>query len=199
MLSIGIHLNKSRFEDIINALDQAIKIKANVLQIFLGDNRLTTLRYKIILNPTQISEIKKIIKDNNIKLYVHSIFSLNFCNDPSSIRFNLGLDNLIYDMNICKKLGALGCVLHMGSFKTKKLNITPDQCIENYINSLISVLKSSPSKVPILLETPVNRKTIIGGTTEKLANIYSKIPIEYKKRIKFEICFFEIKFILLFD
>jgi apurinic endonuclease APN1 len=185
MVFIGIHLNKSRFEDITNALDQAIKMKANVLQIFLGDNRLTTLRHKIILNPTQITEIKKILKDNNIKLYVHSIFSLNFCNDPSSIRFKWGLDNLIYDMNICKKLGALGCVLHMGSFKTKKLNITPEKCIENYINSLITVLKSSSSKVPILLETPVNRKTIIGGTTEKLANIYSKIPVEYKKRIKF--------------
>jgi apurinic endonuclease APN1 len=188
-MEYGIHLNPNKFVDIKNpienALHDAIKKNVKILQIFLGDRRLTTLKYKFSLTVKEIKEIKKILKENNIKLFVHSIFSLNFCNDPTSPRYKWGLDNLIYDLEMCQKLGAKGCVLHMGSFKTKKLNITPEQCIQNYVNSLLIILKMSKSKVPILLETPVNRKTTIGGTIEKLASIYSTIPKEYKKRIKF--------------
>ena len=39
-------------------------------------------------------------------------------------------------------------------------------------------------KIPIILETPVNRKFIIGGTIEKLAELYNNIPNNYKKRVK---------------
>jgi DNA polymerase/3'-5' exonuclease PolX len=86
-------------------------------------------------------------------------------------------------MNICNKLGGLGVVIHMGTHKTKKINISYDDCTKNFINSLILVLNQT-KKIPIILETPVNRPNIIGGTIEKISSLYNSIPIKYKTRIK---------------
>ena len=44
-------------------------------------------------------------------------------------------------MNLCEKLGGIGCIIHMGTRKTKKININVDQCIKNYIKSLTTVFK----------------------------------------------------------
>ena len=57
-----------------------------------------------------------------MKIVIHAILSLNYCNNPYSPRFKWGLDNLIYDMNIGYQIGAIGVVIHMGTHKTEKLN-----------------------------------------------------------------------------
>jgi deoxyribonuclease-4 len=71
----------------------------------------------------------------------------------------------------------------MGTHKTPKINIAYNECIKNFIDSLIIVLDKS-KKVPILLETPVNRKNIVGGTLEGMALLYNQIPLNYKNRVK---------------
>jgi apurinic endonuclease APN1 len=182
-LYLGIHLNNNHFTSIIDALKKTLKYGGNVLQIYMGDKNLTTLREKIKLNKDEIKEIKSFIKINNIKLFIHAILRLNYCYDPFSKRYQWGLDNLIYDMNMCNKLGGCGVVIHMGTHKTPKINISYDECIKNFIDSLTIVLNKS-KKIPILLETPVNRKNIVGGTLEGMALLYNKIPNEYKKRVK---------------
>ena len=180
---LGIHINENHFKNLLDALKYTKKIGGNILQVYLGDKRLTTLRLKIKLTKDEINEIKIFLKENNMKLVIHAILSLNYCNDPFSPRFKWGLDNLIYDMNLGYQLGALGVVLHMGTHKTEKLNISYDKCIYNFIESIKFVIDNT-KKIPILLETPVNRKNIVGGTLEGMANIYNKIPIKYRKRIK---------------
>ena len=179
-LNLGISLN---YENIIEALKETKKLKANVLQIYNGDKRLTTLSKKIKLNNKEIKEIKTFLKENKIKLFIHAILSLNFCNNPHIPRNKWGIDNLIYDLDTCKKINGSGVIIHMGTHKTKKINISYDDCVINFIESLKIVLDNT-KKIPILLETPVNRPNIIGGTIEKLANIYNKIPEKYIKRIK---------------
>jgi DNA polymerase beta len=180
---IGVHLNINYYKSIIDALNDVKKLGGNVLQIYLGNKRLTTLREKIKLKNNEIKEIKSYLKKNNIKLFVHSILTLNYCRDPYSKRNEWGIENLIYDMNLCYKIGGEGVVLHLGTHKTKKINISYNSCIKNFIDSLIIVLNNT-KKIPIILETPVNRKNIIGGTIEKLADLYNSIPKNYIKRIK---------------
>ena len=184
-LFLGIHLNSNHFTTILDALKKTLKYGGNVLQIYMGDKSLTTLRDKIKLNKDEIREIKIFIKKNEIKLFIHAILRLNYCYDPFSKRYQWGLDNLIYDMNMCYKLGGCGVVIHMGTHKTPKINISYNECIKNFIDSLIIVLnKSKSKKIPILLETPVNRKNIVGGTLEGMALLYNQIPLNYKKRVK---------------
>ena len=180
---LGIHINDIYFKSLLNALKITKKLNANVLQIYLGDKRLTTLSKKMKFTNDEIKIIKSYLKENDIKFVVHSILSLNFCNDPHSRRNQWGIDNLVYDMNLCNKLGGFGVVVHMGTHKTKKINISYEQCTKNFIDSLILVLDKT-KKIPIILETPVNRPNIMGGTIEKMASLYNSIPIKYKSRVK---------------
>jgi apurinic endonuclease APN1 len=182
-LYLGIHIDTPNYKNILDALHITHKKGANIMQIFLGDKTLTTLREKFRPTPEEIKEFKSYLKLYNMKFVVHAILRLNYCNDPKSKHNLWGLENLIYDMNLCHKLGGIGCVVHMGTFKTKRINITYDQCMTNYVNSLIAVLDKT-KKIPIILETPVNRTYIIGGTTEDLGKLFHLIPAKYRKRIK---------------
>ena len=182
-LYIGVHLDNNHYNSIIDALNKVKKLGGNVLQIFLGNKYLTTLREKIVLTNDEIIIIKSFLKENDIKLFVHSILLLNYCRDPYSKRNEWGIDNLVYDMNLCYKIGGKGVVLHLGTHKTEKINISYEDGVKNFINSLKIVLDKT-RKIPIILETPVNRKNIIGGTIEKLADLYNNIPLNYKKRVK---------------
>lgn len=180
-LYLGAHLDN--YKNIIDALNKTLELKANVLQIFLGSKYLTSLREKIILSKDEIKRINLFIKEHNIKLFIHGLLSLNYCNDPYSARNYWGIGNLIHDMNLCYQLGGIGVVIHMGTHITKKINISYNNCIKNFINSLIMVLDNT-KKVYIILETPVNRKNIVGGTIEKLSELYNSIPEKYIKRVK---------------
>jgi apurinic endonuclease APN1 len=181
---LGVHLDSNHYTSIIEALQITEKLGGNILQVYLGDKRKTTLRYKIQMTKDEKKEIKQFLKKKQIKLVVHAILSLNYCNDPNSMRNQWGIDNLIYDINLCKQLGGIGCVLHMGTHKTKKIDITYDECLTNFVKSIIKVLDNT-KKIPILFETPVNRKNIVGGTLEGLQKLFHQIPAKYIKRIKF--------------
>ena len=183
-LYLGIHLNNNYFNNnILDALKETKRLGANTLQIYLGSKILTTLREKIILSKNEEKEIKDFLKKNDMKIFIHAILRLNFCNDPKLKRNEWALDNLIYDINLCKKINGRGVVIHMGTHKTLKLNISYNDCINNFVESLKIILDKT-KKIPILLETPVNRKNIVAGTIEGMANLYHSFPEEYKKRIK---------------
>jgi deoxyribonuclease-4 len=182
-MNLGIHLNSINFESLLDALILTKKLDANILQIYLGDKRLTTLREKYKFTQNEIKTIKLFLKKNNIKLVIHAILTLNFCNDPTSPRYKWGIDNLVYDMIESNKLGAFGCVIHMGSYKTQKINISSDECMKNFIKSLIIVLERT-QKIKIILETPVYKKYKIGNNLENFALLYNSIPEIYKRRIK---------------
>jgi len=186
-LYLGIHYNEEEFSpSILKGLQKAKNIGANVLQIFNGNKRLSTLSEKINVSNNDARDIKLFLKNNNIKLFIHSILILNYCKDPKSPRNRWGIDNIVYDINSAQKLGASGVVLHMGSYKTEKINLSYEECISNFIKSLIIILnETSKTKIPILLETPVARKFMVCGTTELFAKLYSKIPLVYRTRIKF--------------
>ena len=187
-MKIGVHIENNYYKNILDALKYVTKIKGNALQIFLGDKILTTLRKKYYPTEKEINVIKKYIEKYQIKLYIHSIFRLNFCSDPNSERFKWGIDNLVYDMNLCNKLGGVGCILHLGTYKTKKFDYNVNEGTNNFINSMKKVLDQCSNSSIIIIETMPSRKNILGGTIEKLAEIYNKIDkkigIKYKDKIK---------------
>ena len=187
-MHIGVHLENNYYKNILDALKYTRKIKATALQIFFGNKILTTLREKYDPTEKEIAVIRKYITDHKIKLYIHSILSLNFCSNPNSKRFSWGIDNLIYDMNLCNKLGGIGCILHLGTYKSPKFNYTPEEGINNFILSLQKVLDSVQNNSIIIIETMPARKNILGGTIEKLAEVYNsikdKIGVKIGERVK---------------
>ena len=183
-LFIGVYISTSHFNNLLEALEKTKELGANVLQVYLGDNVLTTLSKKFKPTLDEIRIFKEFIKINKLKFFVHSILSLNFCKDPLNKRNEWGITNIVYDMNLCYKLGGEGVVVHMGTYKTDSLDISYAKGVDNFVKSLILILDQT-KKIPLILETPVNKKYKIGSTIENLFKIYYKIPIKYRKRIKF--------------
>ena len=177
----GITLND--YHNIEKYIIEAHKLKCSALQVFLGNKTLTTLSEKYKPSIEEIKHIKELLKKYKIELYCHAILTLNYCNDPNSKRNLWGLTNLIYDMNLLHKLGGKACVIHTGHYKTKKIDITKVECYHNFIESLKYILDNT-KKVNIYIETPAHEKNTICSTIEELSELYSKIPFDYKKRVK---------------
>ncbi len=180
-MNYGIHTNDSK--NVIKTIKDAKKLNCKSIQIFLGDRIKTTLKYKYPYTKQEIIDIKKLLKEYNIDLYVHGLLSLNFCNNPKEKKYQWGLDNLIYDINMCMKLGAKGVTIHAGRYNTKRYSILPKECYKNYIDSLIYVLNKT-KKIPIFVETPATKKNTIINTIEEFSDFYKLIPEKYKKRVK---------------
>ena len=123
-LYIGVYISTAHYGNLLEALENTIELGANVLQVYMGDNVHTTLSKKLILSKEEIKIDKAYIKKNDIKFFVHSILSLNFCKDPLSKRNKWAIENIVYDMNLCYQLGGLGVVVHMGTYKTDKMNLS---------------------------------------------------------------------------
>ena len=176
IMYVGIHLDNNKYKTILDALKIANSLGANILQIYIGNKTLTTLSQKYILEQDEAQKIKSYLKTHNMKIVFHAILTLNYCRNPNHPRNKWGLDNLIYDMNLCYRIGGLGCVIHMGRNKSPSINITPEKCIKNFVNSLKIVLDKT-YKIPIILETPVYSENIVGGHLESFAKLYNSSPI----------------------
>jgi DNA polymerase lambda len=181
VLYLGFHIDN--YQSILEALKRVKELNGNSLQVYLGSKYLTSLREKREITKDQIDKIKLFLKENKMKLFIHSILSLNFCRDPNNPRNKWGIDNLVYDLNLCNKLNGSGVVVHMGTHKTPSVNVSYEECVKNFIES-IKIALDQTKKAPILLETPVNRENIVGGTLEGLSYIYNSIPKKYLKRVK---------------
>ena len=190
---IGVYLHKvMNYNDIMKSLKKVKNLGGNFLQFYVGSSYLTTLREKIILTKDEVDNIKTYMKKYNIKIVFHGLVRLNFCLDPTKERFKWGVNNLIYDMNLASQIGACGVIIHLGYYKTKKINITYNTCIKYFIESIKYVLnniddnlKSNNSNKPyIFIETSCNQNNSIGGTLEELAQLYNKIPKKYRERVK---------------
>ena len=177
----GIHIGD--YHNIKNHIKQAYKLKCKAIQIFLGNKILTTLSEKYNPSKEEINEIKNLLKKYKIDLYCHAILTLNYCNDPNSKRNIWGLTNLIYDMNLLNQLGGKACIIHVGHYKTKKIDITKKDCYINFINSLQYIIDHT-KKVSIYIETPATFKNTIASSLEELSELYNQIPKNYQKRIK---------------
>ena len=180
-MDYGIHVNEPK--NLMQTIEKANKLKCSNIQIFLGNKIKTTLKYKYNYSKEEIINIKNLLKEYNIDLYVHGLLSLNFCNNPKEKRNQWGLDNLIYDLKMSQKLGVKGVTIHAGRYNTKRYKILPKECYENYINSLIHVLDNT-KKIPIFIETPATKKNTIINSIEEFSELYKLIPEKYKKRVK---------------
>ncbi len=181
---IGVHLDHYSYNNLKKVIEHVHSLKCNMLQIFVGDHHHTTLSKKNHYSKNDIIEIKNLLKKYKMKLVIHGLLSLNYCSNPHHPRFKWGLDNLIHDLGICKKMKCEGVVIHMGSFDTPSVKISYKDCLKNFVESLIIVLKKTKTS-KIILETSVNRPKTIGGTIESLKELYTSIPLEYRKRIGF--------------
>jgi deoxyribonuclease-4 len=170
----GSHVGVSK-HGIIGAIDEIIKYNGNFIQIFITNPkaRITTKR-----SDEELQTINHYAKYNKVKIVIHSPYLLNFAHPFR--KKSWGIISLIDHLNTCAKLDAVGVVVHSGKY----LDMDKSDAIENMYINFSYVLKKTPEKSKILLETPASQGTELGGRLEEFRIIYNKFSEEQKKRMR---------------
>lgn len=138
------------------------------IQIFLKPPSRTEVKTK--LSEEFIENIKNI---KNMKIIVHSPYMLNLARVTKSPRNAWIINTLIDDVNNAEKIGAMGCVIHMG----KHLNeMSPKTAIDNMSINLINVLgETYGTNAKIYVETPCGAGTEVCNTIMEMSRLYKRI------------------------
>lgn len=152
---------------------------AKVIQIFLNPPQ----SFKTTTDKDDVAFLCKDAKNRDIKILVHGNYMLNFCNPPESNIYKNACRVLISELNSSVELNAIGVVVHMGK-NVKKLNISDEAAIDNYVSGLAHCLDSSNSKSVIVLETGAGQGTEMCTDLVSLGKLKDRLK-RYGDRVKF--------------
>lgn len=180
MLHIGCH--SSYKNGILDAITKVHEIGGDVVQLFFGNSTSSSLRTKLKPSLTEITAISHFLNLHHIKLFVHAVYVLNFCNFPAtSGRIKYAQTNVIYDLELCEKLGGVGVVLHFGN---SIVNDSIPLAFENMVDNIAYILKHTEKTVKhckLLLETSAGQGRQIGVTLQEISQFIVTITIKYPK------------------
>ena len=163
-----------------NMLEGAKLVKkhgGNLVQVFLTRPGQQSIATK---NEEEIDNFKKYIKENEMKVVVHSSYIHNFCKNWDS--YSWWIVNFENEIELSSKLGAFGIVLHFGS----QLNLSIEEAYNNMFSSLIYIHNKTDKfkNVKIFLETPAGQGTQICWKIEDLSYFYKKFKRSTNKELK---------------
>ncbi len=173
---IGAHLSISG--GYYRAIERIQAIGGNCLQIFSSSPRGWT--------QTKVTDVdKKLFIDKKKELhinpvYFHASYLVNLADDGRIGQ--LSKSSLITEMNLASQLGIRGSIVHLGSFKNFKLQITNFQSNPKFkilITNIEDILQKTPKDTYFIIENSGNRK--IGQTIEEIAAI---IRVIKDKRVR---------------
>lgn len=138
----GIHINKGKRATTLDAMEEDLsKFSIKSCQIFVSIQRYTIFKP---INIGDLNAVKNYIKNNKIRLYIHSSYTTIAIWNGNIEKHKRGLKLLIGQMKIAKKIGAKGLVLHLPKKSYSHVTDVLDRC-KNEINK---------TKFKLLLEHP---------------------------------------------
>jgi deoxyribonuclease-4 len=159
----GSHIGAAK-GTLIRNLKQALEKDAHVVQIFAGSplSRMTekTFDEKIKAAP----EIKKFITENDMKIFIHSPYTLNFAKDANTEE-PYWINALFKELQIAQAMGAEGCVLHMGKAVGKKAEVAEKNMYDN-LNAVIDLMDKEKLTVKVFVETSAGQGSELYPTKE---------------------------------
>lgn len=177
-MNIGTHIHKSG--SFIRSLRAFYETKPENLtkpvQLFSGSPKWWR-RPGVTL--TDYNETKTFITENNLNVFIHSLYLVNLCWAPIDFR-KKALPCLQWEFNNGMHMGFKGVVVHCG--KSCKMDI--GEALDNMYNNLITVLKSVSTSCPLLLETTSGQGSETCWQFEELKKFYKRFTEEEKQKIK---------------
>jgi deoxyribonuclease-4 len=166
---------------LVSSAEFAKRIGINFYQIFL-----TTLQqyYGKRHSNEELIKLRDKLQRYDIKIVIHASYMLNFCNPINSKIYKSAKQQLILDLNDSVTIGAIGCVVHMGK-NCKKLGLTDEQAITNYVTGIKEVLNNTDPNSTIIFETGAGVGTEICTSIYDLRKLYNRFTKEEQSRIKF--------------
>jgi apurinic endonuclease APN1 len=177
---------------LLTSIKEVVKNNGNVIQVFLRDTTTTSIKGRKIITEKEQKEIKKYIKNNDIKVFVHGSYLLNFCKIPVGLkRIEWAYRILAEDMELANKMGMEGVVIHMCTKKAVDKNWIPFTMDENeterkMVNHLIYFMKEYSDKfkkTKLILENSASEGNKIGGKLKSFGNVIRPLKKKYSNRI----------------
>lgn len=186
MFYFGAHLRKD--PNIIAALQEIQKYGGNCLQIFIS-NPMTSQHKKKLFKKYEEEgpSTKKFLHDNDMKLFVHSPYILNFANRVVVPAEAYWVQSYYDELLIADMIGAEGCIIHVGKYLTQDYQ---DSLQYMYISLkyLIHRVMDNNLNVKIILETAAGQGTellaTIDNSFEALVTFYQRFSNRERKVLK---------------
>ena len=168
---VGSHISIS--DGLLSAAKQIKKVDGNLMQIYLSTNE------KMPRNKNDINKFKKYIKQNNIKVVIHSSYKLNIARNWD--KYSWWVHHIIMNIKYAHQINAFGIIIHFG----KQLNLSKSESYNNMLSLLLHVIKKTHGcNVKIILETTSGQGTELCYKLEDLAYFYKKISKHPSKIVR---------------
>lgn len=144
---IGKHVSKrnSLFSTVKNYHETDRK---KSIQIFTGSPKSWVRKEP---DDDDIVRTKKYVQENNINLFIHSLYFINLARKDCK----QALESLKWELRIGAKIGSKGVVVHVG----KSLDMGEKEALLNMYNNIMSLMPFINPSCPLLLETPAGQGT----------------------------------------
>lgn len=176
--TFGAHLSRSPCY--FAAAERAVRLRFDCFQIFFDSG--IKSRY---FNHSDAIKTKNFIQSNNIKLFIHSPYTINLCK-PTTYAIDMLVKNLLQS-NI---IGAIGCVVHVGKLNSKNGKIDESVGFRNFLKNVSTAVKRMIQKYPksdvkLLIETAAGQGSEYPTTIQGLSQIYNGLSDDIKKYVGF--------------
>lgn len=172
---IGLHCNKKEM------IKYYQKLNIDVFQIFAN----SPISYKLNADTYDYNFLNDFSKiTTKVKIFIHSPYIINFCSkqDLQGQKVLIELLKVSDQINIRgnNKVICHGVVIHLGK-NTK--GYTNKECLDNFIENVLIVLKQVPGNSTILLETSCKSANDVFWNINNFSVLYSKLS-KLTKRVK---------------
>jgi len=152
-MKLGAHIGVGK--GMPRAVDEANLLGCEAIQVFTSNPR----GWKFTVRPEEeIEEFRKKITKYKIEyVFGHSIYLINLAS-PNPYIYTNSINSLISGLVMAEKAGFSGVVTHVGSHTGSGYR----EGMEQILNALEQILKTTQGKIPILLETDAGSGNHIG-------------------------------------
>ena len=142
---IGNHISKGK--SIAGTITALEPIKMRPFQMFLSGPQST----KVTIKDEELAAAATAITTTSVRLYVHSAYVINLCQEPGTY----GVECLIKNLEYSEVMGLRGVVVHVGKSTKMELAVAEGNMRAN----LELAMEKASDACPILLETPAGQGT----------------------------------------
>lgn len=184
-MMIGSHAGRDAKGGFPVTLEQMYQMGCKCVQVVVGSTiaRLSESAEKKYLK--EAKAVKDVLQRLEMKLFVHSPYTLNFAKDPDGEADGpYWIDWMVRLLKICDAMGAEGCVLHMG----KAVGLGVDVAQKFFFENLCSVIDHmGDMKTKLIIETSAGQGTELYPTLQNnmdpLVEFFEQFTEEQRKHV----------------
>jgi deoxyribonuclease-4 len=161
-MKVGAHVKTAGGVD--KAIDRAEEMGAETIQIFSGAPQAWRRKE---YRPEEVEAYRARVAETGIEpAFLHGVYLVNLA---TSNQENLAksLDALVHDMNVCRLLGALGVIFHLGSHRGAGY----EQVFRQVVDSVSGVIEATSEETWLILENSAGMGGAVGSKFDELGRI----------------------------